>query len=152
MELWFHRIAGTSLFTIWIHISWRYQVSILNLFSIVLRVCNLTDFPKSHVSSVRLDFTYRTPSRLIKANKSPCYVLRYVNKHSFLLPQVYGISLFPKTRPTQKIPVINVNKSWTEMKVKYTQVMHNRKYSCGNRKQNVLKAIRVISYSILNHF
>jgi hypothetical protein len=38
-------------------------------FSIVLRVYNLTDFSKSHVSSVRLDFTNRTLPRLIKANK-----------------------------------------------------------------------------------
>ena len=71
-----------------------------NLFSIVLRVCNLADFAKSHMSSVHLEFTYRTPPRLIKAKKSLCYVLRYVNKYSFLLPQVYGLSLTPKTRLT----------------------------------------------------
>ena len=71
-----------------------------NLFSIVFRMCNLTDFAKSHVSSVRLGFNYRTPPRLIKAKQSPCSVLRYVNKHSFLLPQDYGLSLIPKTRPT----------------------------------------------------
>ena len=35
---------------------------------------------------------------LIKAKKSPCCVLKYVNKHSFLLPQVYSLSLIPKTR------------------------------------------------------
>jgi len=46
------------------------------------------------------NITYRTPPRLIKAKKSPCYLLRYVNKHSFLLPQDYGLSLIPKTRPT----------------------------------------------------
>jgi hypothetical protein len=51
-----------------------------NLFSIVSRVCNLTDFAKSHVSSVRMAFTYRTPPRLIKAKKSPCYVLEISNK------------------------------------------------------------------------
>ena len=82
-----------------------------NLFSIVLRVYNLTDFAKSQVSSVHLDFTYRTPPRLIKANKSPCYVLRYVNKHSFLLPQV-GLSLIAKARPTSPFSLI---KSWLSM-------------------------------------
>lgn len=71
-----------------------------NLFSIVLHVCNWTDFAKSLMSSVRLGFTYRTPPCFIKAKKSPCYVLRYVNKHSFLLPQVYSLSLIPKTRQT----------------------------------------------------
>ena len=71
-----------------------------NIFSIVLRVCNLTDFMKSHVSSVRLDITYGTPPRLIKGNTSPCCVLKYVNKHSFLLPQIYGLFLIPKAKPT----------------------------------------------------
>jgi hypothetical protein len=49
------------------------QLSVLvsGLFSIVLRVYNLTDFAKLHVSSVRLGFTYmyRTPPHLIKAKK-----------------------------------------------------------------------------------
>ena len=83
-----------------------------NLFSIVLHMCNLTDFAKSHVSSVHLGFNYRTPPRLIKAKTSPCYVLRYVNKHSFLLPQVYGLSLIPKTRPTSPF---SLRKSWLSM-------------------------------------
>ena len=68
-----------------------------NLFSIVLHVCNLTDFAKLHMSSVHLEFTYRTPPRLIKAKKSPCYVLRYVNINivSFY-PKITAFLLFPK--------------------------------------------------------
>ena len=80
------------------------QLSILisGLFSIVLSVFNLTDFVQLHVSSVRLGFTYmyRTPPHLIKAKKSPCSMLSYVNKCSLLLPKIYSLSLIPKTRPT----------------------------------------------------
>ena len=45
-------------------------------------------------------------------NKSPFYGLRYVNKHRFLLPQAYGLSLIPKTRIT---PPFSLRKSRLSM-------------------------------------
>jgi hypothetical protein len=84
-----------------------------NLFSIVLRMCNLTDLAKSHVSSVRLGFTYRTPPHFDQSKKITMLRIKVnVNKHSFLLPQDYGLSLIPKTRTTSPF---SLRKSWLSM-------------------------------------
>ena len=47
-----------------------------------------------------LGFYLQNTTSLDQSKKITMLVLSYVNKHSFLLPQVYGLSLIPKTRPT----------------------------------------------------